>query len=264
MNHRVAQVGACGLGGKYLKVQAECLPEVVANVLYHLLLGRGREARYGDRLRTPLVLLILADELADIEIVHAEVLTPRGEAVRLVNHDAHDVAYHQYALYRLGPQHLGSDVQQRRVAVHHPLDGLRAADGVKQSVDGDGVRDAPFGKVVHLVFHQRLQGRDDHRQAMQRPSFHQRRELECQRFAAARREDGQKRFMLHGRTGRILLQRFAIVGAEFIEAEVALQIDVHVEGILAVSAPFAAAGLPEKPHHVLHIRIVMQHPCRSD
>ena len=44
MDDRIMQVGAGGSGGEYLKVEVECLFEVVADVLYHLLLCCGGEA----------------------------------------------------------------------------------------------------------------------------------------------------------------------------------------------------------------------------
>ena len=44
MDYRITQVGAGSGGGEYLKVEVECLFEIVADVLYHLLLGGGGEA----------------------------------------------------------------------------------------------------------------------------------------------------------------------------------------------------------------------------
>ena len=103
-------------------------------------------------------LLVLAYELAYIEIIYAEILPPRREAVGFVYHESHHMAGQQNLLYCLGAQHLGSDIQQRCVALHHPLYGIGALYWVEQSVDGHGIGNAPFGQFVHLVFHQRLQG----------------------------------------------------------------------------------------------------------
>lgn len=37
-------------------------------------------------------------------------------------------------------------------------DGKSPRDGIQHAVDGDGLGDTPFGEVIHLVLHQRLQG----------------------------------------------------------------------------------------------------------
>ena len=81
--------------------------EIVANVLYHLLLCCCRKTRHGDVGVASFALLVFLDKLAYIEIVDTEILSPGREAVCLVDDESHHMARHQYLLYGLRPQHLG-------------------------------------------------------------------------------------------------------------------------------------------------------------
>ena len=46
-------------------------------------------------------LLVLADKLAYIEVIHTEILSPRGETMGFVNNKAYNIACQQNLLYRL-------------------------------------------------------------------------------------------------------------------------------------------------------------------
>ena len=69
----------------------------------------------------------------------------------------YDKPYHmtcqQYLLYGLRAKHLGRDIQQGSIAILHALYGQRTTDRVEQSVDSNSIRNASFGKVIHLIFH---------------------------------------------------------------------------------------------------------------
>ena len=158
MQHRVAQVCACGLRSEELQIQIQRLFEVVADVLNHLLFGRGGEAGDRDREFASLFLLVFADEVADIEVIDPEVLAPRREAVGLVDDETDDIAGKEDAFDRSRAEHLGRDVEQRGRSILHLFDGQSPRDGIQHAVDGDGLGDASFGEVIHLVLHQRLQG----------------------------------------------------------------------------------------------------------
>ena len=72
----IAQVRTRCRGGEQFHIQTERIPEVVAYVLHHLLLRRSRETRHRNRLLQPFLLLILTYELAYIQIVYSEILSP--------------------------------------------------------------------------------------------------------------------------------------------------------------------------------------------
>lgn len=141
--------------------------EVVTNILYYLLFGGCRETGYGDAvlevcrvffcLFSEFLLLIFLDELSYVEVIHPEVLPPSREAVGLIDDEPHHMACKQNSFNGLRTKHFRGDVEQGGIAVLHSLDGQCTGDGVEQSIDGDGICDASVGKVVHLVFHQRLQ-----------------------------------------------------------------------------------------------------------
>ncbi len=95
-----------------MKIKVECLFEVVANILHHLLLRRSGEARNGYCLTTLFALLVLTYKLADILIIHPEVLTPGGKTMRFVYYNTYNMACQQYLLYSFRSKHLRRNVQQ--------------------------------------------------------------------------------------------------------------------------------------------------------
>ena len=226
------------------------------------MLGGGREARHGDGLAAFFFALILADELADVEIIHPEILPPRRKAVRLVDDKTHHVARQQNLLDSGRTERFGGDVEQRSIAVRHTAEGLGAAQRVEQTVDCDRVSNATLRQIVHLILHQRLQWRYDNRQPMHRPRLHQRRQLEGQRLAAARGENGEQRTAVDGGANGILLKRLAVVGPESVVAEKIFQGSMLVEGTSAIIATLFAAVMPELQHHVADSRKIVQHPWR--
>ena len=89
--------------------------EIVADVLHHLLFCSGGEARYGYQglteiaghgILAKLAFLIFLDKLADVLVIHPEVLSPCREAVSFINDESHHMPCHQDALDGFGAQHL--------------------------------------------------------------------------------------------------------------------------------------------------------------
>ena len=139
----------------------EFLLEVLADLLDHLGLGGRREA--GDRRhRHALALGQLADEARGVEIVGPEVMTPLGEAVRLVEHPGADLAALEHLAEGCVAQLFGRDVEDGDVTQTHPLQHVAALGRGQHAVDGGSAGGAGLGgEVVDLVLHQRLQRRDD-------------------------------------------------------------------------------------------------------
>ena len=187
-------------------------------------------------------------------------MAPSRETVGFVDDKTGDGAPHQQPLDGFGAEHLGGDIEQVGCAVCHLGDGCRPFNGVEQAVDGHSVGDAAFSKVVHLVFHQRLQGRDDHRQAVDIATGHEGRKLEGERFAASRGKDGQQRFAPYGGFYGLLLHGDAVECAETVVAEELFQPLVRVEPLLAIGAS-TARRVAEEVHHIGHPGVVACHPC---
>lgn len=79
MDDRILQVLPGGGRCKEPQILPQFRPEIVADVGNDLLLGRGREARDGDGGPTAFLLPELADEVADVKVIDAEILSPRGK-----------------------------------------------------------------------------------------------------------------------------------------------------------------------------------------
>jgi hypothetical protein len=152
-------------------VELELLDDVGADV------GRGR-GRQRDRLRA-------ADALAErlqTKVVGTKIVTPRGDAVRLVHGEERNLQALQGLDEVVAAEALGRDVEQLEVAAADARDALLLLLEVERAVD-EGRGQAPRVESVHLVLHQRDERRDDDRHAL----AHERRELEAERLAAARR-----------------------------------------------------------------------------
>ena len=112
IDDRVAEIGAGGARGEELELTPQGLHEIIADILHHFLLGRCRETRYRDGMPEALPPLIITDELADIKIIHPEILSPRRETVSLIDDKPHHLANRQDALDGVRPQHLRGDIQE--------------------------------------------------------------------------------------------------------------------------------------------------------
>ena len=154
MHHRIVQIRSRSRRGKQLQIQVQRPLEIITNILYHLLFGRRRETGYRYRVTASLLLLVLLNKLADIQIIHPEVLPPGRQTMRLIDNESHHVAHHQNPLDGFRAQHLRGDIQQGSISLLHPLNGKRPRNRIQQSVDGHGIRNSLVSQIVHLVFHE--------------------------------------------------------------------------------------------------------------
>ena len=74
--------------------------------------------------------------------------------MRFVYHKPNHMTRQKYLLYGLRTEHFGRNIQQGGIAILHALYGQRTTDGVEQSVDSHGIRNASFCEIIHLVLHQ--------------------------------------------------------------------------------------------------------------
>ena len=127
-----------------------------------------------------------AAQLADAQVIGAEVMAPLADAMRLVhgNQPGADAAQH---LHRCGRgQPFGRHVQKLDAAVVQALKhGLGLFFGIARGQRP--CHDARRPQGPHLIAHQGYQRRDDHRH----PVAAQRRKLKAQRLAPPRRHDRQ-------------------------------------------------------------------------
>ena len=115
-----------------------------------------------------------------MHIVHAEVLPPGRKAMSLINDKADDVPGQQNLLYRLGPQHLRGDIEQRRLTIPDSFNGIGPVNRVQKPVNGDGIRNSASSQIVDLVFHQGLERGNNDREATYGTPCHKCRQLERQ------------------------------------------------------------------------------------
>ncbi|MNZ90218.1 hypothetical protein D3C78_1091730 [compost metagenome] len=155
----------------------ELLGVLQVQALDHLLAGAHvRRGGQGDARDMREVL----GELAQLQVFRTEVVAPLGHAVRLVDGEQADVQLLQEAQHARLHQTLGRQVEQLDLATTQAIGdvplGFRAQRGIQC-----GGRNAQLVEGGDLVFHQRDQRRNHHRQ----PLAQQCRDLEAQRLATA-------------------------------------------------------------------------------
>ncbi len=261
---RVMQVLPRGGGREDFQVQVQLLLEIIADIPDHLLLCGGGKAGYGDRLLVRFLILQLPDKVANVQIIHPEILPPRREAVRLVNDEAGNVPGSQRLFNAARAQLLRRDVQQCGGTVADAPQCIGPLDGAEQAIDRYRLGNAQAVQVVHLVLHQRLQRRDHDGQAMERPACHKRRQLERDRFSPAGGKNCQQGFAVHRSLRGPLLERFAVIGAEAVVAEGLLQRSVDIQHIPAVCASLCARRTAQVLDHILDPGEIPQQPRRRD
>ena len=148
------QILARSTGCKEFQFQAQLVTEIITYVADDFLLCSRCKAGNRDRMVQIFPILQLSDEVADIHIVHAEILSPGREAMRLINYKADDISGIQQFLDGFGTQRLRRDIENRSHAVGHTVDGLFPFDGVQKSVDRHGIRNAALLQIIHLILHQ--------------------------------------------------------------------------------------------------------------
>ena len=104
------QVLPLRFGSKDTQFDTEFLLEIVADIANDFLFGCGSETGNCYRLGLLFLLLQLTDKIADVEVVGAEVLSPGGEAVCLINHKPHHITAHKQPLYRIAAEHFRGNV----------------------------------------------------------------------------------------------------------------------------------------------------------
>ena len=97
MDDTVAEIFTLGFCGKNLEGESLFVVKIVADIGYYLLFGGGSKTRNRDGLALLFLFLQLADEITDVEIVDAKIVSPSGETVGFVNDKADYVASHQQA-----------------------------------------------------------------------------------------------------------------------------------------------------------------------
>ena len=201
----VTQIGSGCIGGVELQVQIQLLLEVFADVADDLLLCGGGEA--GNRNAVFLVLLFLkiADEIADVQIIHPEILTPGREAVGLIDDEPHHIPGHEEPLDGGRAQRLGGDVEHGCQSALYPFHGFCPFDGAEQTVDGHRIGNAPLRQIIHLVLHQRLERGDHHSQTSFSFACDEGGKLKSDGFTAAGGENGKEGMALHSGPGGIFL-----------------------------------------------------------
>ncbi len=179
-------------------------PEACADVAAHLL-GRGRGA--GDDLHRAEG----GGDLADAQVVTAEVVPPLGDAVGLVHDDPAGADLVEHRPQVGADQPLGGDVEQPHPALAVGALGPALLGDVEVGVERGGV-DAELPQGVDLVLHQGDERRDDERRSV----GEDRGELVAERLAAAGRHH-------HHRVaaGEDRLDDLPLAGAEAVVAEVA-------------------------------------------
>ena len=174
--------------------------------------GRGGEGRQRDVQHPP--------QVADPQVVRAEVVAPLAHAMRLVHRDEADIRPPQHPLGAARGEPLRREVEElQRPRLHRRPHRVGLLGRVAR---GQGARlDAGRPERAHLVAHERDQRGDDDRDARAQ----QRGELVAERLAAAGGHDGEG-VLAHGHSAHDLL----LPGAEVVVAEDLAQHRARVGG----------------------------------
>ena len=174
--HDIRKVRACKT---HLIYVGRAKLELALDVLHHGGSGRGGQCEDGN-------LGQQLPYLRYLQVGRAEVVAPLADAVGLVHSDEAHPHVAQFGQEEFGAESFGRDVEQ----LHAPEDGVlqRLDDVGPLHSRVDSCRpDASPAQMVHLVLHQRDQGRDDQAHTLHR----QRRHLEGDRLSSPRRHQSQ-------------------------------------------------------------------------
>lgn len=152
-------------------------------------------------------------ELGELAVFRAEIVTPFGNAVSLIDGDAFDVPAFQISDEAGSHDPLGGGIEEFVFAVGKGFRAVAGFGGVEGGVEERG-GDAGGGERIDLIFHQGDEGRDDKGD----PIFREGGKLEGQGFSRAGGENGDD--ILSGHGGG---DDFTLKGAERIVAEILLQ-----------------------------------------
>ena len=127
-----------------------------------------------------------AAEGADFQVLGPEVITPLRDAVRLVHDDERNGEDGEVTLEQTGLEPFGGDVEEFAVAVSGVVQGQIDLVAIQSGMDRDGL-DSPGSEVLDLVLHQGYKRGHNKGETV----LHEGRNLEADRLASSRREDGQ-------------------------------------------------------------------------
>ena len=260
----IMQVFPGGIGSKKDKFLIQLPLEIVTDITDDLLLSRGSKARNRNKLPVPFLLLQLPDKIPDIEIIHPKVLAPGREAMSLVDDKSNNIAGQEQLFYGSGPQLLRGNIEKGCRPICHTFQGIGPFNGIQQAIHRHRPVDPQNIEIVHLVLHKGLQGRNHHRQPLNRPSRHQSRKLEGDGFSAPRGKYRQQRPALHRCLSRPLLQGLPMIGAKALITKDILQSLVDVQGIPAIGAAPGAGSAPQIFDHIPNPGIILQQPGRGE
>ena len=231
----------------------------------HFALGRGRHIHHRRHGRSH----PFADEPLGVEIIRAEIMPPFGKAVGLVKHPRANLALRDRIEKRPASQLLRRNVEQRNIAHGDAMQHVASLQRRQQPIQ---CRRAPLNRrhttrqLIHLIFHQGLQRRQNDRQHP--PPLHprQRRQLEAERFSSPRRQNRQQRFPSQRHLHDLPLQAVAV----FIHPEIPEFREPAFQprtGIELLSAPrtrwISARHIPQPGRHFPAFRKLLPHPARQ-
>ena len=173
-------VGQVGAGEALAEDVGGAEMELLLNVVDGARGGRGGEGQHGDVGQERLA------DFGDAEVRGAEIVAPLRDAVTLVDGQQADAHGTELRAEAFGGEAFGREVEELVVAEDAVVElGVDLGRG-HAHVDGCGL-DAASAQVVHLVFHQGDERRDDEAE----PVHGQRGNLEGERFAAAGGHEGE-------------------------------------------------------------------------
>ena len=127
----------------------QCLLEVRTDFLYDIVLGSCSQAQ--DRRR--FLSVVLGNVAGDVSIIGAEIVTPLGEAVCLVQNPRPDSAAGNYLAERPVSKLLRRHEYNSGIAETDLIQGVGTLRHGNQSVDGGDAGDALTAHCRHLVGH---------------------------------------------------------------------------------------------------------------
>ena len=125
-------------------------------------------------------------ELAYLQIIRTEIISPLGDAVSLINDDVADIHFAHIAFEKRCRQTLRRDIQELVVAIQGIVQCSVYLAAAHAGIDAQ-CADAAVVQILHLILHEGDQrGHDD-----RYPLPHQSRHLEAHGFTASGRENGK-------------------------------------------------------------------------
>ncbi len=205
---RELKIVAIGTAVEQPEADAHFLAKVLEDVIHDIRLRRRGQAEHGGyrALAGPLL-----DEAAHIAIVRAEIMTPFGQAVRLVQDPGANFTLRQRFAKGAVAQLFGRDNQDADIAQSNPVQDVRPLWHGKQAVYSGAAGDAFCFQAGNLVGHQRNQRGNDYRQRARLFKARERRDLVADRLAGASRQDPEHMLAAHRRLHDALLQGPAIL-----------------------------------------------------